>query len=156
MDTYDDSGVLDHQRLREQPMTTPADDPIAQQRFAFRMKPQFEHTTDGWRAWYPGSDWSVTAPSAEEARQKLVAEVNRRREAGEDPKAFQEAVYRKHLQEPVPGVYAMDNELYRYVARETGYDQDALQEVFEESERRRALGESFTKADYLAWMNRKN
>jgi hypothetical protein len=28
--------------------------------------------------------------------------------------------------------------------------------LFEESERRRASGESFTKADYLAWMNRKN
>jgi hypothetical protein len=136
-------------------MTTPADDPIAQQWFAFRMTPQFERIYDGWRASYPGSDWSVTAPSEEEARQKLVDEVNRRRDAGEDPKAFQEAVCRRHLQEPVPGVYAMDNELYRYVARETGYDQDALQEAFEESERRRALGASFTKADYLAWTNRR-
>jgi hypothetical protein len=50
----------------------------------------------------------------------------------------------------------MDAELYRYLAREvTGYDWDALQPVFEESERLRALGQSYTKADYLAATNRK-
>jgi hypothetical protein len=59
------------------------------------------------------------------------------------------------LQEPIPGVYSMDNELYRHLIREVGYDQDALQEVFEESERRRAQGQSYTKAEYLAATNRK-
>jgi hypothetical protein len=136
-------------------MTTPDDDPVAQGRFAFRMSPQCERTSDGWRAWYPGADWSVTAPTEEEARHKIAEEVSRRRNAGENPMAFQEAVYRQHLQEPIPGVYSMDNELYRHLIREVGYDQDALQEVFEESERRRAQGQSYTKAEYLAATNRK-
>jgi hypothetical protein len=130
-------------------MTTPADDPIAQQRFAFRMTPQIEECDGEWRASYPGADWCVTAPSEAEAQRKLSEEVSRRRDAGEDPKAFQEAVYRRHLQVPIPGVYAVDNEVYLLVARETGYDQAALQKVFEEAERRRAEGKSYTKADYL-------
>jgi hypothetical protein len=137
-------------------MTTPADDSTEIRRWAFRMTPQCERTGDGWRASYPGADWSVTAPSEEEARQKFAEEVTRRRNAGENPKGFEDAVYREHLRKPIPGVYAMDSELYRYLVREViGYDQDGLQEVFEESERRRAVGQSYTKADYLASTNRK-
>lgn len=132
-------------------MATPTDDPIAQRRFAFRMVPQCERTSDGWRAWYPGADWSVTWPSEEEARYKLAEEVTRRRNTGENPMAFQEAVYRQHLREPVPGVYAMDSQLYRYLVRDViGHDEDGLQEVFEEAERWRADGKTYTKADYSA------
>jgi hypothetical protein len=137
-------------------MTTPADDSTETRRWAFRMAPQCERTGDGWRVSYPDAGWSVTAPSEEEARQKFAEEVTRRRDSGEQPKGFEDAVYREHLRNPIPGVYAMDAELYRYLVREvTGYDWDALQPVFEESERLRALGQSYTKADYLAATNRK-
>lgn len=129
---------------------TPTDDPIAQRRFAFRLEPLCERTDEGWRVSYPGADWSVSAPTEEEARQKFAEEVTRRRDAGENPSAFAETVYRRHLQEPVPGVYAMDSQLYRHLIREVGYDEYALQQVFEESERRRARGESYTRADHLA------
>ncbi|MGB2923035.1 MAG: hypothetical protein WA944_02965 [Mycobacterium sp.] len=44
----------------------------------------------------------------------------------------------------------MESELYRYVAQDVGYDWDILQGVFEEAERRRAAGETYSKADYLA------
>jgi hypothetical protein len=136
-------------------MTKPADDSMEIKRWAFRMKPQAEPTGDHWKAFYPGSDWSVSAPSKKEALQQLEAEVRRRRDAGDDPFAFSEVVYRQHLRDPIPGVYAMDNELYRQLLREVGYDQNAMQQVFEESERRRAQGQSYTKADYLASTNRK-
>ena len=104
-------------------MTTPTDDSTEIRRWAFRMTPQCERTDDGWRASYPGADWSVTAPSEEEVRQKFAEEVARRRNAGEQPKGFEEAVYREHLRKPIPGVYAMDSDLYRYLVREViGYD----------------------------------
>jgi len=136
-------------------VTTPAEDSIEIRRWAFRMTPQCEETDDGWRASYPGADWSVSAQSEEEARQKFADEVARRRNAGEQPKGFEAAIYREHLRRPIPGVYAMDSKLYRYLVREvTGYDWDALQPIFEESERRRALGQSYTKEDYLASTDR--
>ena len=40
--------------------------------------------------------------------------------------------------------------------QQTGHEQDALQEAVEEAERRRAAGENFTKAVYLAWRNLTN
>jgi hypothetical protein len=123
-----------------------ASDEIDIKRWAFRLRPETEQTETGWRAWYPGADWSMTAPTEEEARQQLQEEVERRRQAGEDPFAD---IYRKHLRDAIPGVYAMDNALYREVARKSGYDQNALQQVFEEAERRRARGETYTTADYL-------
>jgi hypothetical protein len=43
----------------------------------------------------------------------------------------------------------MDNALYREVARQCRYDQNVLQQVFEEAERYRARGETYTTADYL-------
>ncbi|UQX10390.1 hypothetical protein [Candidatus Mycobacterium methanotrophicum] len=54
------------------------------------------------------------------------------------------------ITKPAPGVFAMDNQLYREVARKTQSDQARLQAVFEEAERRRALGQSYTLGDYLA------
>lgn len=129
-------------------MTTPSDDDLNQ--WAFRMQPQFTQTDTGWTGSYPGADWSVSAPTHDAAQQKLKDEVLRRRDAGDDPFGYAGAVYRQHLREPVPGVYAMDNELYRQIARETGYDQSRLQQVFEEAERRRAAGQSYTRADYDA------
>ena len=125
-------------------MTTP--DEVDIQRWAFRVRPETEQNETGWRAWYPGTDWSVSAPTEDEARMQLQKEVERRREAGRDP--FTD-IYRKHLREAIPGVYAMDNALYRAIARESGYDQNLLQQVFEEAERRRARGETYNRSDYM-------
>lgn len=125
-------------------MTTP--DEIDLERWAFRIRPETEQDETGWRAWYPGADWSQSAPTEDEARQKLQEEVEQRRQAGQNPFAD---IYRRHLQSAIPGVYAMDNALYREVARRFGYDQNVLQQVFEEAERRRARGETYTTADYL-------
>lgn len=86
------------------------------------------------------------APTKDEARQRLQKEAERRRQAGDDPFAD---IYRKHLHQAISGVYAMDNALYREVARKSGYDQNVLQQVFEEAERRRARDETYTTADYL-------
>lgn len=135
-------------------MTKPADDAAEMKRWAFRMKPQFDQSGEHWTASYPGANWSVSAASKEEAQQRLEEEVRRRRDAGDDPFAFSDGVYRTHLRKPVPGVYAMDNELYRTLLREVGYHQNAMQQVFEESEHRRAQGATYTKADYLASKDR--
>ena len=125
-------------------MTTPDETDI--KRWAFRVRPETEQNETGWRAWYPGADWSVSAPTEDEARKQLQKEAERRRQAGQDP--FTD-IYRKHMRETIPGVYAMDNALYREVARKSGYDQNVLQQVFEEAERRRARGETYTTSDYM-------
>ncbi|ATA28110.1 hypothetical protein MLM_1470 [Mycobacterium lepraemurium] len=126
-------------------MTTTGEDDV--KRWAFRVQPQTEQRNAAWQASYPGTDWSVSAPTEDEARQRLQEEVERRRAAGKDPFA---AIYRRHLRETIPDVYAMDNALYHEVARKSGYDQNALQQAFEEAERRRALGKPYTKVEYQA------
>ncbi|GAY18451.1 hypothetical protein [Mycobacterium sp. shizuoka-1] len=115
--------------------------------WAFRVRPAIEQFETGWRASYPGTEWSVIASTEGAARQRLQEEAENRRRSGVDP--F-EGIYRKHLREAIPGVYAMDNALYREVARTSGYDQTLLQTVFEESERRRAAGQRYTLAEYRA------
>jgi hypothetical protein len=81
--------------------------------YAFHMEPQLQ--TDGvvWTASYPGSDWSVSGPSRDEALQQLGDEFVRRQNSGDDPLAYADDVYRRHLREPIDGIYAVDNELYR-------------------------------------------
>ncbi len=64
-------------------MTTP--DEIDIKRWAFRVRPETEQNETGWRAWYPGTDWSVSAPTEDEARKLLQTEAERRRQAGQDP-----------------------------------------------------------------------
>jgi hypothetical protein len=90
----------------------------------------------------------VSAPSESAARQKLSDEVMRRQNAGQDPFAYTDDLYRQHLREPMAGVYAMDNELYRELIHRFGHDETRLQEAFEESERRRAVGQTYTKDDH--------
>src|SRR5574340_197927 len=47
----------------------------------WRWRVQTDDLSDGtWRAWYPGLEWSVAAPSEEEAKEKAVEEAIRRRE----------------------------------------------------------------------------
>lgn len=116
--------------------------------YAFEMEPQFTQARDGtWTATYPGADWSVSAPSEADARDKLGEEFIRRQNSGNNPLTYAEQVYRRHLSEPVPGVYAIDNELYRELVHAS---QAERERVVREAERRRVAGLSYTRADYEA------
>ena len=117
--------------------------------WAFQIEPQFTKSGESWTGSYPGADWSVSAPTEEEARERLGEEFSRRQNAGEDPLAYADAIFLRHLQHPVPGVYAMDNELYRELLHE-GAD---MSRVVKEAEQKRLRGEPYTKNDYLRSRN---
>lgn len=130
-------------------MVSPAGDDVSSdelRRYAFHMEPQLKQGVGSWTAAYPAADWSVSAPSKEEALERLGEEFIRRQNIGEDPLAYADAVYRRHLREPIPGVYAIDNELYRELVRAPESDRKF---AIEEAERRRRLGQRYTKSDYL-------
>jgi hypothetical protein len=110
------------------------------------MEPQLEESGQSWTAGYPGANWSVTGRSSDEALQRLGEEFTRRQNAGEDPLAYAEAVYRRHLREPVEGVYAVDNELYRKLVHAAAPER---KRAIEEAERRRRQGKPYTLSDYL-------
>jgi hypothetical protein len=134
---------------QEDEVSTRADDDVSAdelRRYAFHLEPQLEVDDESWTALYPDADWSVSGGSREEALQRLGEEFVRRQNAGEDPLAYAEAVYRRHLRSPVAGVYAVDNELYRELVHAPGSER---KRVIEEAERRRRLGEPYTLADYL-------
>jgi hypothetical protein len=109
------------------------------------MEPQVEASGDLWTASYPGADWSVSGPSSGEALDRLGKEFVRRQNAGEDPLAYADSVYRRHLHAPVPGVYAVDNELYRELVHAPADDRER---TIKEAERRRRLGQAYTLSDY--------
>jgi hypothetical protein len=130
-------------------MSGPADDDVSAnelRRYAFHMDPQVHAHGESWTAAYPGANWSVSGSSSQEALQRLGEEFIRRENAGEDPLAYAEAVYRSHLREPVAGVYAVDNELYRELVHAPAAER---KRAIEEAERRRRLGQHYTLADYL-------
>lgn len=120
-------------------------------RYAFHMDPQYEECDGMWTARYPEADWSVCAPSKQEAHQRLGEEFIARQNAGTDPLAYADDIYRRHLGEPIPGVYAMDNELYRELL--LGRSGEERKRAFAEAELRRALGQTYTKDDYLGERN---
>jgi hypothetical protein len=124
--------------------TSDEDNPLL--RWAFHMEPLFTHEGGSWTGSYPGADWSVSAPTEAEAREKLGEEFIRRQNAGEDALAYADAVYLRHLQEPVPGVYAMDNEVYLELKDEPWTEHGR---AFKEAEQKRLRGETYTKEDYL-------
>jgi hypothetical protein len=115
-------------------------------RYAFHMEPQLEEGGQSWTAAYPDADWAVSGRSSDEALQRLGEEFTRRQNAGEDPLAYAEAVYRRHLREPVAGVYAVDNELYRKLVHASAPER---KRAIEEAERRRRQGKPYTLSDYL-------
>ncbi|WP_123027333.1 hypothetical protein [Mycolicibacterium stellerae] len=119
------------------------DDELRQ--YAFHMEPQLVADGDTWTASYPGADWSVTGCSGHEALQRLGEEFIRRQTAGEDPLAYADSVYRRHLRDPVDGVYAVDNELYRELVHAPA---DERERTIKEAERRRRLGLAYTLSDY--------
>lgn len=67
------------------------------------MERQCEEHDGMWTAHYPEADWSVCAPTKEEAHQRLGEEFSARRTAGNDPLAYADDVYRRHLREPIRG-----------------------------------------------------
>jgi hypothetical protein len=110
------------------------------------MEPQVEERGDAWAATYPGADWSVSGSSSVEALRLLGEEFIRRQNSGHDPLAYAEDVYRRHLRQPVAGVYAVDNELYRELVHAPAPER---KRVVEKAEGRRRLGQPYTLADYL-------
>jgi hypothetical protein len=114
--------------------------------YAFHMEPQVKADGDAWTASYPGADWSVRGSSGQEALDRLGEEFARRQNAGEDPLAYADDVYRRHLHEPVDGVYAVDNELYRDLVFAPAAERER---AVREAERRRQLGQPYRLSDYL-------
>lgn len=126
---------------------SPEGDPALEQ-YAARIRPLTTQQDDGqWRAQYPGLNWYVTADTEQAAAAKLGEEALRRVDAGEDNAQPPHDLLTRHLVEPIPGVQALDRELFVYLRQEHGVQ--AVERAFEESERRRALGQSYTKSDYL-------
>ena len=121
-----------------------ADDEL--RRYAFHMEPQLTEVGDAWKAAYPGADWSVSGRSCDEALQRLGDEFVRRQTANDDPLAYADDVYRRHLREPIDGIYAVDNELYRELVHAPADERDR---AVKEAERRRRLGQTYTLAEYL-------
>jgi hypothetical protein len=111
-------------------------------RWAFLSVAQVEQRGDQWVAWHPGRDWTVRAPTEDEALRRLQeASIGRPGWYAEN-----EAVCARHLQEPIPGIYAMDIGLFNQL-RESETDTD-LDLAFEDAERYRQAAKSYTKADY--------
>jgi hypothetical protein len=142
-------------------MNSPGAGGTIYERYAIYIRPLItRHDDNLWRAHYPEVDWYVTADSEEAAGEQIHREALRRLDAGEPDAQPPFDILERHLANPIPGVYAMDAELFGYLR---GLDQASdstapyarvtsasLDLAFEEAERRRALGQTYTKADYLA------
>jgi hypothetical protein len=113
-------------------------------RWAFLRITQFEQRDNEWVAWSPGEDFSVSAPTKEQAATRLREESMRRN----DRYATNEAIFARHLHEPIPGIYAMDIGLYNEL-RELGESEADLSRAFHEAEQRRAMGQPYTKGNYF-------
>jgi hypothetical protein len=115
------------------------------QQYAFHMEPQIITNGGEWTASYPGADWSVSGSTKSEALKRLGDEFARRQNDGDDPLAYADRIYLEHLREPIDGIYAVDNELYRQLIHAPAEERER---VVREAERRRRLGQTYTLADY--------
>jgi hypothetical protein len=115
------------------------------QQYAFHMEPQITANGGVWTAFYPGADWSVSGSTKSEALNRLGDEFARRQNDGDDPLAYADRIYLEHLREPIDGIYAVDNELYRQLIHAPAEERER---VVREAERRRRLGQTYTPADY--------
>ena len=118
-------------------------------KYATHIRPLITPTRDNrWRAQYPGVEWHVVTDTQAGAGDELASEALRRFDAGESDAQPPHDLLKRHLVEPIPGVYALDRELFLYLRTYVGVAETQL--AFEEAERRRAAGQSYTKDDYLA------
>ncbi len=135
-------------------MTDPHDDAhedltALHDKYATHFRPIITKTSETrWRAQYPGLDWHVIADSEAAAAEEIGNEAMRRADAGLPDAQPPHDLLEQHLANPIPGVYALDRELFLYVRSRFGVAQTLL--AFEEAERRRAVGQSYTKDDWLA------
>jgi hypothetical protein len=119
------------------------------EQYAIYIQPLVTQQNDKrWKAQYPGVDWYVSADTKEAAGERINDEAIRRLNAGEPDAQPPDNLLEQHLAEPIPGVYALDRDLFVYL-REKGV-RAGLDRAFKEAERRRALGQTYTRADYLA------
>jgi hypothetical protein len=118
--------------------------------YAVGFTPQTVELADGsWEASYPGDEWSVTAESKEAAIEMLKAEELQRIQDPVRRRQRREAIKREHLVTPVPGVAVMDAKLFHHLVTEK-VTRAEIDRVFEEAERRRAVGQPYSVADYVA------
>lgn len=119
------------------------------QRYATHFRPLITQIrADQWRAQYPGLTWHVTADSEQAAADEITQEALRRLDAGQSDAQPPHDLLKRHLITPIPGVYALDRELFLYLRGRAGHEE--TQRAFEEAERRRAQGRTYTKDDYVA------
>ena len=111
-------------------------EPDVLMQWAFHVRPQTSFEEDHWVAWYPDARWRVSAESKDAALKQLSEEYLRRVNAGEDDSDYSDAVRRAHLQQPIPGIYAMDAAAYS----ELRASQADLDTAFEDAERSRTSG----------------
>ncbi len=131
------------------PHDTDDDRTALYEQYATHIRPIITQTSDNrWRAKYPGVDWHVVADTETAAGDEILKEALRRVDAGEPDAQPPHDLLKRHLQHPIPGVYALDRELFLHLRSHAGVAETQL--AFEEAERRRAAGQSYTKDDYLA------
>lgn len=119
------------------------------QQYATHFRPIITKTPDNrWRAQYPEVQWYVVADTQAAAGEAILEEALRRIDAGDPHAQPPHDILARHLQQAIPGVYALDQELFLYLRTHAGVTE--TQAAFEEAERRRAAGQSYTLADYLA------
>lgn len=132
-------------------MTSPGGDAeldTLYQQYATHFRPLITQVGPGqWHAQYPGLTWHVTADSEQAAADSITEEALRRLDAGQDDAQPPHELLKQHLTSPIPGVYALDRELFLYLRGHAGHAE--TQRAFEEAERRRAQGRPYTKNDYL-------
>lgn len=118
------------------------------EKYATSFRPIITKTDDNrWRAQFPGVHWHVDADTEAAAGEEILNEALRRVDAGDPDAQPPHDILKRHLTQPIPGVYALDRELFLYLRTHAGVAQTQL--AFEEAERRRAAGQSYTKDDYL-------
>lgn len=89
----------------------PLNQDVGEDGIGFYSRPQVEQLPNGsWAAHYPASDWSITAESRESAIKKLQLEDQRRSKEQPGYTIERYKALRRHLVEPIPGVYAISRE----------------------------------------------
>ncbi|SPX94878.1 hypothetical protein [Mycobacterium xenopi] len=92
------------------------------EQYATHIRPLITQiSADQWRAQYPGLTWHVTAESEQAAADEITKEALRRLDAGQDDAQPPHDLLKRHLEKPLPGVYAMDRELFLYLRENAGH-----------------------------------